>query len=97
MPTHHRAKAAMAIKEIAADYLNRNPIDDGFVTVIRAAFDRDGRRITIFVSVLPPERGPAALIALHRIGGALQEYLRTRLRLGLIPYLDFALETTAAE
>jgi len=85
-------KVANRIKELAAEFLNRENNKTSLITVIDASCSPDLKRATIFITVLPTEKEKVALEFVKRKLGELREFLKKNLPIKIIPFLDAAID-----
>lgn len=85
-------RVASLIKEIAADFIQREANHDPMITVTRVSIAPDYRRATIFFTTIPEERQQDALIFLKRSAGDFRQYLKKKCKLKLLPHLEFDLD-----
>lgn len=89
-------KLTARLQHLAADFLARQGLAPAgsLVTVTGFTLSRNHRDGTVSLSVLPPEKGPLALANARRERLELEAYVLTHLKVGKIPRLDFALDTS---
>ena len=80
------------IREIAANYIEKEAGVTSMITVTRVLLSQDGKRATIMVSVLPREKEKAAYGFLKRNLGELRKHLTKNLRINPIPFLDVQID-----
>ena len=85
-------KVANRIKELAAQFLNRENNKTSLLTVTKASCSPDLKRATIFITVLPTEKEKTALEFVGRKLGELREFLKKNLPIKIIPFLDAAID-----
>lgn len=85
-------KVANRIKELAAQFLNRENNKTSLITVTDASCSPDLKRATIFITVLPTEKEKIALEFVKRKLGELREFLKKNLPIKIIPFLDAAID-----
>ena len=85
-------KVANRIKELAAEFLNRENNKTSLITVIDASCSPDLKRATIFITVLPTEKEKVALEFVKRKLGELREFLKKNLPIKIIPFLDATID-----
>lgn len=98
--THERAdRVAEAIKAEVSDII-RNGIKDpriGFVTVVDVEVSRDLQHARVYVSVLGDERAQkATLEGLQSARGFIRGEIGHRIRLRLVPEVDFRVDSSIA-
>ena len=85
-------KLAKNIKELAAQFLNRQNNRTSLLTVLSCAVSPDQKRATIFITVLPTSKEKAALDFIKRNLKELREFLKKNLPIKIIPFLDVAID-----
>ena len=86
--TDRNDKVANAIKELAALFLERENNRTSLITVISATVSPDLKRATIFITVLPDSKEADALNFVKRQLKDLREFLKKKLPIKIIPFLD---------
>jgi len=85
-------KVANSIKELAAEFLNQEASHVSLLTVTEARCSADLKRATIFISVLPAAKEAAAWAFVRRNLGKLREFLKEKLPIKNIPYLEVKID-----
>lgn len=85
-------KVANQIKELAAEFLERENNRTSLITVISATCSPDLKRATIFITVLPNEKEDMALNFVKRNLGGIRESLKKNLSIKTIPFLDVLID-----
>lgn len=85
-------KVANQIKEIAAQFLERENNRSSLITVISVACSPDLKRATIFITVLPASKEDDALNFVKRNLGDLREFLKKNIQIKIIPFLDVKID-----
>ncbi len=85
-------KVANLIKELAANFLERETDKSSLITVTSANVSPDLKRATILISVLPEEKEKLALEFVKRKRRELREVLAKNLKTKNLPFLDFAID-----
>ncbi|HBB49359.1 TPA: hypothetical protein DEQ22_01830 [Candidatus Nomurabacteria bacterium] len=81
-------KVANQIKELAAQFLERENDRTSLITVTTASCSPDLKRATIFITVLPDSKERAALGFVKRQLKELREFLKKNIPIKIIPFLD---------
>lgn len=87
-----RDKVANRIKELAAEFINREASKSSLITVTGADCSPDLKHASIFISVLPVEKEAAALHFIERKLGELRESLKKNLEIKNIPFLQVKID-----
>ena len=85
-------KLANLIKELAAQFLNRENNRTSLITVTSCATSPDLKRATIFITVLPDSKEANALGFAKRKRGELREFLKKNLPIKIIPFIDIQID-----
>lgn len=88
----HGARMTEAIAHEAATFIVREAGNDSLITVLRARSSSHNDTVTVFVSVFPIEKAQTALSFLDRQREDFSNYLKSRVRLGPLPRIAFALD-----
>lgn len=83
------SKITAQITEHAANYIAREAGRDTLITPTRTSISRDGKNVTIFVSVYPEDQKDHALSFLTRHKDLFRDYLKKVSRLSRLPYITF--------
>ncbi len=86
------AKVANQIKELSAQFLERENDRTSLITIMSVNCSPDLKRATIFITVLPTAKETTALNFVKRKLGILREYLKKNLPIKIIPFLDVAID-----
>lgn len=90
--TGRNEKVANSIKELAAQFLERENDRTSLITVMSATCSPDLKRATIFITVLPVSKENAALNFTKRKLGELRDFLKKNLSIKTIPFLDVEID-----
>jgi ribosome-binding factor A len=90
--TSRQKKAANLIKEIAAQFLERESNGTSLITVTSASISPDFRKASIFITVLPVEKEANALEFAKRKRTELRGFLKKNLEIKNIPFVDIAID-----
>jgi ribosome-binding factor A len=85
-------KLANLIKEMGAQFLERESNNTSLITVTSCTVSPDTKRATIFITVLPDEKEHDALDFVKRKRGELREHLKKSLRIKIIPFIDIQID-----
>jgi ribosome-binding factor A len=83
---------ANQIKELAAQFLERENDRTSLITLTAASCSPDLKRATIFITVLPNSKEGAALGFVKRQLKALREFLRKNMPMKVIPFLEVKID-----
>lgn len=90
MGSHQQREETLA--QLAASFISRESNRQSLITVTHATISPDGKRATIFVTVLPEEHEEVALGFMKRKRTDFREYLKTHSRFNRLPFIDFAID-----
>jgi ribosome-binding factor A len=76
----------------AAKFIALEAGSESLITVIRAERESRAQRVMVFVSVYPESKGQAAINFLERHRQDFSNYLKSHVRLGPLPRIDFMLD-----
>ena len=85
-------KIREALRNTAAEFLSREAGRQSLITVTNTTVSDDGRRGTIYITVLPESAENAALSFANRNRGELAEFFKTRIRGVFPPRIEFVLD-----
>ncbi|HEY4513310.1 MAG TPA: ribosome-binding factor A [Candidatus Paceibacterota bacterium] len=90
--TKRNEKVANYIKELAAQFLERENNRTSLITVTSASCSPDLKRATVFITVLPTDKETVAIDFLKRKRGELRDFLKKNMPIKTIPFVDIALD-----
>ena len=85
-------KVANQIKELAAQFLERESDKTSLITVTSCTASPDLKRATIFITVFPTAKEVGALNFIKRKLGELRELLKKNMLIKTIPFLDVKID-----
>jgi ribosome-binding factor A len=85
-------KIANLIKELSAQFLNRENNHTSLITVTACTTSPDLKRATIFITVLPDSKEHDALDFSKRKRPQLRDFLKKNLRVKIIPFIDIQID-----
>jgi ribosome-binding factor A len=85
-------KVANLIKELSAQFIERESNGTSLVTVTYATCSPDLKRATIFITVFPEDKEKAALDFAKRNRGELRDYLKKNIEIKNIPFVDIEID-----
>ena len=85
-------KLREALREVAAEFLAREAGPQSLITVTAASLSAEGRRGTIFITVLPESAETAALAFANRSRREFGEFFEKRVKRASIPRVEFCLD-----
>ena len=90
--TERNEKVANQIKELAAQFLERENDRTSLITVMYATCSPNLKRATIFITVFPVTKENSALMFVKRRLKDLREFLKKNMPIKIIPFLDVAID-----
>jgi ribosome-binding factor A len=90
--TQRNEKVANTIKELAAQFLNRENNRTSLVTVTGCSTSPDLKRATILITVLPNTKETEVVNFVKRNLKDLREFLKKNMPIKIIPFLDVAID-----
>jgi len=85
-------KVANLLKELGAQFLERENNNTSLITVTSCTVSLDLKRATIFITVLPDEKEKSALSFVKRKRGELREYIKKNMQIKIIPFVDIQID-----
>lgn len=92
MQTNRNERLKEALREVAAEFLAREAGRQSLITVTRADLSEDGKRGTVFVTVLPDSAEQNAIDFANRNRTEFGNFYKTRIKGALPPYVEFVLD-----
>lgn len=80
------------LKELAAEFLNRESTRAALLTVTRVEISPDRRQVTILLSVLPHEKEHAAVHFANRHRAEFMQYIMKHGRMHFLPHVTFEVD-----
>ena len=90
--TQRNEKLASLIKELSAQFLNRENNKTSLITVTSCTTSPDLKRATIFITVLPDSKEHDALEFSKRNRGEMREFLKKNMSTKIIPFIDIQID-----
>ena len=87
-----KEKVANYIKELAAEFLQKENNNTSLITVTSATCSPDLKRATVFITVFPTTKEKTALEFGKRKRGELREFLKKNMSTKNIPFVDIAID-----
>ncbi len=85
-------KVSNLLKELAAQFLQREKNNTSLITVTHADVSPDLKRGTVFITVLPTTKEHEALEFAKRKRPELREFLKKNMETKSIPFIDIAID-----
>ena len=92
MSSDRHLRVESLIRELVAEYIQKEANTDPLITVTRVSSAPDYRRMTVFFTTIPDGREKDALVFLQRFGGDLRGYIKKKSNLKIIPFLEFSID-----
>lgn len=87
-----KEKVANYIKELAAQFLQRENNGTSLITVTSADCSPDLKKATVFITVLPTEKEKPALEFAKRQRGEMRAFLKKNMTTKNVPFIDIAID-----
>ena len=88
-------KIGDALKEAAAEFIQRNSNMTSLITVTRVELADRGGRAMIYITVFPEDKAKGALDMLKRKRSDFRESIPRKINIGRIPFCDFEIDASA--
>lgn len=85
-------KVANVLKELGAQFLERENNNTSLITVTSCTVSPDLKRATIFITVLPEQKETSALGFVKRRRSDLRAYFKKNLEIKNIPFVDIEID-----
>ena len=85
-------KITNQIRELSANFIEREAGTTSMITVTRVILTSDNKKAKIMISVLPKEKENAAYGFIKRNLGEMRKYISSNLKVNPIPYLDVEID-----
>ena len=85
-------KVANLIKELSAQFLERENNRTSLITVISCSTSPDLKRATVFITVLPNSKEHDAIDFAKRKRAELRTFLKKNMNTKVIPFIDIAID-----
>ena len=89
---YHDEKLSELIRELAAEYLQRESNLQSMITVTSVRTFDNNKEATIYVTVFPDDKEKAAVDFLKRKRSDFREYVKDKSSIGHIPFFDFEID-----
>ena len=80
------------LRELAAEFLNRESTRSALLTVTNIEISQDRKRVTILLSVLPHDKEHGAVDFANRHRSEFIEYIKKHSKMHLLPHVTFAVD-----
>ena len=90
--TQRNEKLANLIKELSAQFLNRENNRTSLITVTSCTTSPDLKRATVFITVLPESKEHDALDFSKRKRPQLRDFLKKNMKTKIIPFVDIQID-----
>ncbi len=87
-----REKITEALREVAAEFMAREANRNSLVTVTAARLSEDGKRGTIYITVMPETAEEAAVAFANRNRTEFSAFFKTRVRGIFLPHIEFQID-----
>lgn len=90
--SERQLKVSGEIKNIAADFFERESNGASMITVTRCEISRDLRYCTLYISVLPVAKEEAAIHFAKRMRPDLRTWVKKRFKAKVLPFFEIELD-----
>jgi ribosome-binding factor A len=90
--SERQLKVSGELKNIAADFFERESNGASLITVTRCTISRDLNYATIFLSVLPESKEEAAIHFAKRMRPELRAFVKKRIKTRAIPFFEVEID-----
>jgi ribosome-binding factor A len=80
------------LHRLAAEFIQKESNRTALVTVTNITLGDKGKNVTVFFTVLPENKEAGVLDFLKRKRSEFRDYIKDNSRLGLLPFVDFAID-----
>jgi len=92
MGIQRNIKVANLIKELGAQFLERENNRTSLITVTSCSVSPDLKRATIFITIFPDKKEISALGFVKRKRKDLRSYLKKNMRIKIIPFIEIEID-----
>ncbi len=85
-------KVSQLVKELAAEFLNRESTKASLISVTAANVSPDLKKATIFITALPESQEKTALLFAKRKRGEMREFLKKNMQTKNVPFLEVEID-----
>lgn len=90
--SERQLKVSGELKNIAADFFERESNGASLITITRCEISRDLKHSTLFLSVLPESKEEAAINFARRMRPDLRNYVKKRFKTKSIPFFEVEID-----
>ena len=92
MPLYKDEKVSALIKDLAADFIQKESSGASLITVTRVILSNRGKNADILFTVFPEEKESDAAEFAKRRAGDFREYVKSHARTRVIPFFHFEVD-----
>jgi len=92
MSSFREEKITNIIKELVANFIEKEAGNSSMITVTGINMSSDNKKVDILISVLPKEKENSAYGFIKRNLGELRKYVSKNLKINPIPYFDVKID-----
>ena len=89
MPLYKDEKVSALIKDLAADFIQKESSRISLITITRVMLSNRGKNALILFTVFPEEKESIAMEFAKRRAGDFREYVKSHARMRIIPFFHF--------
>jgi len=90
--TLRQEKVNELLRNLAAEFLERESNRESLITVTKANVSSDLKRATVYITVLPEEKEAAALDFAKRKRKELREFVKSKTKFRVLPFFDVLID-----
>lgn len=92
MSNHRRERLISSLERLTAEFLQRQAGAQSVITLTNFDLSTDGKQATALISVFPDNKQAAALDFANRQTAELKEFIRSHLKVRVLPNFYFSLD-----
>ena len=89
---NRQEKVSELLRNLTAEFLERESNHQSLITVTTANVSSDLKRATVFITVLPEDKEAAALDFAKRKRKELREFVKSKTKFRVLPFLDIEID-----
>ncbi len=87
-----KERTAEILHKLAADFVLRESTPSSLITVTRVELNESGKSANFFFTTIPENQEDTVLKFLVRKGGELNEYIRNKSKIGIVPHFTWRID-----
>ncbi|MEK7614441.1 MAG: ribosome-binding factor A [Patescibacteria group bacterium] len=90
--TLRQEKVSELLRNITAEFLEKESNRESLITVTNAIVSPDLKKAVVYITVLPEDKEPAALLFAKRKRKELRNYVKSKTKFRALPFLDIEID-----